>query len=645
MDPIKADDSDCGTGSVNSTNMQAAQADLPHPDSTTEPEVQHEIQPQRRSDRTSLEGQTDISAGHMEHPLQANLPHPDSTTEPEVRHEIQPQRRSDRASLEEQTDISPGDVEHPLQDVHGDASLQHSDRDNEPGFSPDTGADRLSVPTICTTYMHTTVGETEQNQALYVDNPLVEAKEPPSKDIYGAEFRTAAENAVQYQMRDACRKEALSAFYQCGKDVDGASMDRPDVEVCGANSEAEHCETQTETGVKRLKNVENSSQNRSESEAMSDDECIRPYAVCHLHRLQHTRTGDDQGDGQPYAVAYEEDEGQNENQNVDSLQRNCGQPSTSSEMRGHGSSCDTAVDDKDLQPNPMYAPNVAQPKDGGGQRNVCVITTCVVVVGVILFVGLFVGTLIPGKQGSSTPTTWPDPTFTGKTTPQTDGSRHADYTSPQPTGTQGGESEEIEQTKIVFGLDGHEAGDCSGQVGVVVSPGNEIFVGDALNMRVQVFSMKGVYLRSFPTITSDSECERVLPEGIFIDEKGHIWVEGIRQSVGTAGQVAVGRENLFVADQSTVHVFAYNKNAGQYLFSFGDGEIVTEITGMCTDSSDNVLVADGSGGNVELFTKDGQYVRRAASGLYRADSVAVAPGGQLVVGNDESGMITIFSHY
>ncbi|KAI8487779.1 zinc ion binding [Branchiostoma belcheri] len=301
--------------------------------------------------------------------------------------------------------------------------------------------------------------------------------------------------------------------------------------------------------------------------------------------------------------------------------------------------------------------------------------------------------------------TWLDLTFTGKTTDQTDGSRHVDNTSPQPTSTEGGETDEVKKTTFVFGRPVTEGG-------VVVSHSNEIFVSNGLNKWIQVFSMEGVYLRQFPTITSGSECGSILPVDISIDGKGHIWVIGdcraspsgrivrytstgqhittlhpslpnntffgiavdtlrshvvvseawfdysvvkvlhfsgtivrefrVHQGLEDAGVVAVGQNgNIFVADYG-VHVNVYHET-GRYLFRFGGEEKLKDVTGICTDSSDNVLVADGSGRKVELFTKDGRYVRTAASGLVHVDSVAVAPGGQLVVigGNN----ITIFSHY
>ena len=69
------------------------------------------------------------------------------------------------------------------------------------------------------------------------------------------------------------------------------------------------------------------------------------------------------------------------------------------------------------------------------------------------------------------------------------------------------------------------------------------------------------------------------------------------------------------------------------------------VTAVCTDGLGNVLVSTGFGGTVEMFTRDGRYVRRAATGMFRADVAAVAPGGQLVVTSYDNDTVTIFSHY
>ncbi|KAI8487802.1 zinc ion binding [Branchiostoma belcheri] len=766
MDPVTADDSDCGTGCEIPANTQDTQTDLSHPDSTIEPVVLHEIQSQRRSYRAGLEGQTDISPGHVEDPLQTDISpgHMEDPLQTDIspghvedplQTDISPGHMEDPLQtdispghvedplqtdispghMEDplQTDISPGHVGDPLPDVHN-ASFEQYDQDNGPNFSPDNGEAHSPLQANVAIIYYTNGGKTEQNQTLYVDSPLGESEEPP-KDIYDTEAHNAQSVAQHRLSADTCHRETPASVYQSGRDADDACMDRPDVGICETNSKAEdidHSDIQTETVVKRLKDVENSSQNRTDSgEAMSDDEWIRPYAVAY-DQFGHSRTHDEQGDVfpdvQPYAVAYDDDKEHYENQTSTGLAvGNGGDELRPNPNNGNALLPNPMYSGNVLHPNPMYSgnalhpnpmysgnalhpnlmyvPNGAQPRTCGGLRNGRFITTGVTLAILMISVAL-IGIFVPGnsKQDSLRATTWPDLTFTGKTTDQ---SRHVDNTSPQPTSTEGKETDELEvkQTTIVFVRMGHEPGTFNGREGVVVSPSNEIFISDGLNKRVQVFSTKGVHLRHFPTITSESDCRSILPKDISIDGKGHLWVIGdcrsspsgrivrytetghhittlhpslpnntffgiavdalrshvvvteawfdysvvkvlhfsgavvrefrVQQGSDHVGAVTVGQNgNIFVTDHwSEVHVHVYSET-GHYLFKFGDEEKLTEVTGICTDSSDNVLVADGVGGKVELFAKDGRYVRTAASGLFFADSVAVAPGGQLVVTND-----------
>ncbi|KAI8501938.1 zinc ion binding [Branchiostoma belcheri] len=319
-----------------------------------------------------------------------------------------------------------------------------------------------------------------------------------------------------------------------------------------------------------------------------------------------------------------------------------------------------------------------------------------------------------------------DHSITGK--PAQDATQYGHHTSSPHTKEE--ENEDLKQTKIVFGGEGEEPGQFSYPSAVIVSPSNELFVADFHNRRVQVFSMRGVYLRHFSAVVGEG-FGTIEPNGIAIDGEGHLWVYGntdelldngyivrytttghrlttlhptfannsfsgvavdtrrrlvvatefwadygevkllhfngsvlrrfrVQQSSGYPGLVAVGMGgNLFVCDHwGDTRVHVYN-STGHYLFSFG-GEEISKIggdqgrtvggervvaTGVCTDGSGNVLVAVGAGGNVEKFTEDGRYVRRAVTGRFRADSVAVAPGGQLVVADSENSTVTIFSHY
>ncbi|CAH1262103.1 TRIM3 [Branchiostoma lanceolatum] len=705
------DDSTSDIGYEVPNNMEATQSDLPHirdpADSTTEPADQNDMKLQLDQVLTNSGEQKDISPGHAEDP--SLDVHSDASTE-----------YSDK---DDGPCCSPGNVEErsSLPTVCTSYINISKTEQNQTIYD-----ERPSLPAVGTSNT-----QVEQNKAIYVDNPFVEKEEFPPKDIYNTKGCNA-NNVVQYQLKDTSRKEASAAAYLRDGDVDDASGDRPDVQVHDANSKAQDVnqdETRPKTVTKESKDAESCDQNKAEKTAVSDDECIRPYAVAY-HRggktngepyaiafdeqdgtrpepiikqskdadsfdqtkaensavsddecirpyaTAYCRDGEANGeqDVQPYAVAYDERDEHYENQTpTEHSQSVRGQPAA-----GTSSGAD---DDKadGLLSNPMYQGNALRPNPmyrGNALRHIP------------MYAQNAVQPRAGGEKGSN----------------------------------------ESKQSKIVFGEEGEEVGQFSDPSDVVVSPSKEIFVANYLNRRVQVFNMTGAYLRHFPTIVSGEDSGMIEPEDISIDGEGHLWVLG-NDDLGTGlivrytktgrhlatlyealnsssllcmavdtlrslvvlvestslaeswddydevkllhfngtvvrkfrtgqgpespGRVAVGREgNLFFTDHmGGTRVYVYD-NTGHYLFSFGGDKIgdisdgqAEEVSEVCTDSSGNILVSTGSGGTVELFTEDGRYVRRVVSDMFRADSIAVAPGGQLVVASYQSSTVTVFSHY
>ncbi|XP_019640433.1 PREDICTED: brain tumor protein-like, partial [Branchiostoma belcheri] len=384
-------------------------------------------------------------------------------------------------------------------------------------------------------------------------------------------------------------------------------------------------------------------------------------------------------DVQPYAVAYDEQDINYDDQQPTGQSADC----SHDEWRGPSTGLESVAGKTDgllrnpmyignvLHQNPMYAPNAAQPRADG--ESVAGKTD-----------GLLRNPMYIGNVLHQNPMYAPN-----AAQPRADGEN---------------ETKTFQQKTIVFRLKCEESSDCSEVSSVAVSPCNEIFLADTYNRQVQVFSMKGVYLRRFPTVTSGENSETLKPHDISIDGEGHVWVVGnadrmsgfivrytklgshlttlratfsnnsfsgmtvdtlrnlvvateywwgygevkllhfngtvehkfrVQQGSGYPGLVAVGREgNLFVSDSmGDARVHVYN-NRSQYLYSFGCDDIdegqaeIDEVMGICTDGSGNVLLLR-IGGAVDMFTEDGRYVRRVVTS--RAGGVAVAPGGQLVV--------------
>ncbi|KAI8496892.1 zinc ion binding [Branchiostoma belcheri] len=540
---------------------------------------------------------------------------------------------------EERQDTPPSHVKDPWQGVHSDASAEHTDQNDGHGYSPDNVAERTLLQTFCTSY--TNIGKTKQsqackhvdrviqNQALYADNSQVEAGEPTSTDIYDIKGHNA-NNVGQYQLRDTFVTEASSTAYQCGGEVDDASVDN------GRNTEADDFD---QSVSKQLKDAESPDENKSEEGVTADDSSIRPHAVAYQQDGKPNSEEDDIIDIQPYAVVY--DEQPLPGHSVDNSQSACGQPNTSPESadgKKDGLLPNPMYSRNVLHQNPMYAPNVAQPRADRDHRCVCL--ACAITLGLVVVTLVLAAIFMPRKEDSNTQTTWTNPTITNI---RSDGvTQNMDYTLLPEIKEK--ENKELKQTTIVFGRNGEESTACFGLNAVAVSPGNEIFIADTYNRQVQVFSMKGISLRHFPTVISGENSETFEPDDISIDGEGHVWVLGgteytsgfivrytkmgshlttlratfsnnsfyamtvdtlrnlvvatehwwdygevkilhfngtvvhrfqVQQFLGDPpGVVAVGREgNVFVADSyGDARVHVYN-NTGQYLFSFGNDNI------------------------------------------------------------------------
>ncbi|KAI8484113.1 hypothetical protein Bbelb_382310 [Branchiostoma belcheri] len=123
-------------------------------------------------------------------------------------------------------------------------------------------------------------------------------------------------------------------------------------------------------------------------------------------------------------------------------------------------------------------------------------------------------------------------------------------------------------------------------MGLAVSSTNEIFLGDMKNKRIQVFSMKGGFLRSFPT-------GNMHPTDITRGRNDTLWV--------------------------------------------------TSYLRICVDSLGRVIVADYGNSRVEMFTAEGKHIRTVAY-ITRPKHVATGGEGQLVVSHQYH-FITIYPKY
>ncbi|XP_019632976.1 PREDICTED: mucin-5AC-like [Branchiostoma belcheri] len=106
--------------------------------------------------------------------------------------------------------------------------------------------------------------------------------------------------------------------------------------------------------------------------------------------------------------------------------------------------------------------------------------------------------------------------------------------------------------------------------------------------------------------------------------------------------------SILMLKENSVHLISCSYY-GQDRYSFGsrgsgEGELMVP-TGICTDSSGQVIVAERRNRRVSVFTRHGHFVRHVDTGRKMVELVAVGPKGQLVVTYLSDDTVTIFSTY
>ncbi|XP_078618811.1 protein meiotic P26-like [Branchiostoma floridae x Branchiostoma japonicum] len=171
-------------------------------------------------------------------------------------------------------------------------------------------------------------------------------------------------------------------------------------------------------------------------------------------------------------------------------------------------------------------------------------------------------------------------------------------------------------------------------VGVTVSDEGEIFVADRGNMRIQVFTLQGTFVRQFPIVASGGQ--KMKPHDVAMDGEGNLWVVGNTRFAGFAVQynkqgrvlrkfdlqrsgwsrgVAVDtRRNHILITQTTGD---WDKPHGEVLVFSPDGTFVRTVgqqQGMkylwfiTVDREGNILVSDIWNHSIYIFNEDGQFL-------------------------------------
>jgi tripartite motif-containing protein 71 len=212
-----------------------------------------------------------------------------------------------------------------------------------------------------------------------------------------------------------------------------------------------------------------------------------------------------------------------------------------------------------------------------------------------------------------------------------------------------------------FGGFGSDPGQFKQPTGVAVHPDTaELYVSDGHNHRIQVFTLKGEYIRSFGQYGSRPGDMRG-PAGLAFDEEGRLWVaqaHGDRidifdtdgrliKTVGSTGSgplqfsLPLGltfdqdRGRMYVSDTYNSRVQVLDADGG-FLFAFGEhgagaGQFINSIATE-VDTAGNVYLTDTATDRVLKFTGDGQFVK--AWGQFGSDiGQFYKPKGLTVLGD------------
>ncbi|KAI8497188.1 hypothetical protein Bbelb_251370 [Branchiostoma belcheri] len=408
-----------------------------------------------------------------------------------------------------------------------------------------------------------------------------------------------------------------------------------------------------------------------------DNPCIQPNAVNHQEDQEPSLNCDD---GQPYAVRYQEhdDSGSAASKNRHTasiasedevcqpyaaaymcqgdLERNTASEDTQASLSSQNlpAAASNNINDANdvlhaLNPNLMHVPNVQHPAAHGcTRRRVIFAVEAAVILGLFIVAGVFLCLSLSARP------------------PQL----------PAVSNTPHHKGCDVKPEKIKFGGWGTQPGKFSCISGVAVSADSEIFVTD--DKRVQVFSIKGTFLRLFPTVVP-GESKKMYPEGVALDVgPGYLWVLGksLRSNEGHVVQYSkngqpikkfdvsvkgyfpviamdVRNNKVIVGDKYRIMMFDPN---GSRIWS---SEVHTKveisilrtvygISGVTSDKEGNVLLTDGhktiqkyNSSGVKIF-EFGTYGQGKGQ-LNSPRGICLDTSGRIIVANNLNHRVDMFT--
>jgi DNA-binding beta-propeller fold protein YncE len=166
---------------------------------------------------------------------------------------------------------------------------------------------------------------------------------------------------------------------------------------------------------------------------------------------------------------------------------------------------------------------------------------------------------------------------------------------------------------LTFGSFGNGDGEFDSPSGVAVDSGDNIYVSDTGNNRIQKFNSNGEFILmwGFGVVDGSNEfqiCTSNCQEGIAGSDDG--------QFLDPFGIAADSSDNIYVSDTGNNRIQKFNSD-GDFILTFGsfgngDGEFDSP-SGVAVDSGDNIYVSDTGNNRIQKFDSDTDFILKFGS--------------------------------
>ncbi|XP_019616559.1 PREDICTED: E3 ubiquitin-protein ligase TRIM71-like [Branchiostoma belcheri] len=223
--------------------------------------------------------------------------------------------------------------------------------------------------------------------------------------------------------------------------------------------------------------------------------------------------------------------------------------------------------------------------------------------------------------------------------------------------------------KVRFGGWGSGRGEFKYPWGVAVSQDNEVYIADQGNIRIQVFTMDGDYIREFTTTLPTGE--KLRPEDVAVDRNGNLWVVGDRHVVqysreGTCLATIdlphvgyLGGITVAMATEQVIVTQRAGQNGRLRVFNQDGSEVGTYGSGhrspkpwkpqcVTVDGEGNILVTDDNNHCVHVLDREGNFKFKFGSEgsdesqFKYPQSICVDGMGNIIVADNENRCVKVF---